>query len=89
VSDADDPRFRVNVSMTADGARLTVEGNLDDRAGPMLASIIDVLIETRRVHVSIDLTGAEHVDGPGYAVLHEARRRLEQRGGTLDVRVIP
>jgi anti-sigma B factor antagonist len=65
--------------ISADGARLTVSGEIDAHTAPSLAAAIDAAGE----RVTVDLAGIEFVDSSGLRVLIDAHQRLADQGGGL------
>lgn len=77
-------RFTVAIGRSLGRVVLTLDGELDTAAAPILRStLLDVIEAQGNLDVVIDLAGLEFIDSRGLSVLLDADRTARERGGTL------
>lgn len=81
------PDVELNVSTASQGdhAIVTATGELDLYTAPRLQQALAGLLRERIDHIVVDLSGVEFCDSTGMNVLLSAMKRLEERGGTLQL----
>ena len=81
-----DDLFHVSVSQDADGALVSVRGELDTYTAPRLRERLDAVIEQNgHSALRLELSGMSFVDSSGLAVFVDALKKMRQRGGTLSL----
>jgi anti-sigma B factor antagonist len=77
--------LEVLVSEHAGISVVTVIGELDAHAAPLLRSSLDPLWLEPAVALVVDLSGVGFIDSTGLGVLVTALKHVREAGGTLDV----
>lgn len=77
--------LEVEVALLDDQATVVLSGELDLATAPLLRRHLDAVVALAN-HVVVDLADVDFVGCAGLAVLLDAARRLDERGGTLRLR---
>ncbi|MFQ1003970.1 STAS domain-containing protein [Modestobacter sp. SSW1-42] len=86
--DLDPTRIDVRAASSADGAEITVSGEIDSTTAPGLRTcLLEVLDRPGTTTVDVDLTGVTFLDSAGLSALATAHRAAEAGGRTLRMRV--
>jgi anti-sigma B factor antagonist len=76
--------FSVGIGRALGRVILTLHGDLDTAAAPVLRSALDQVIEQQgNLDVIIDLADLDFIDSRGLGVLVAADRTAKERGGTV------
>jgi anti-sigma B factor antagonist len=81
------PDVELNVSTASQGghAVVTVTGELDLYTAPRLQTALAGLLRDQIDRVVVDMSGIDFCDSTGMNVLLSALKRLQERGGTLEL----
>ena len=86
--DLDPTRIDVRAATSADGALITVSGEIDSTTAPGLRTcLLEVLDRPGTLTVEVDLTGVTFLDSAGLSALANAHRAAEAGGRSLRMRV--
>jgi anti-sigma B factor antagonist len=66
---------------------LGLGGEFDMRAAPMLEDRVDTLVEQGTRHLEIDMRETTFMDSSGVRALLSIHKKLEERGGSLELMV--
>jgi anti-sigma B factor antagonist len=84
----DPTRIDVRQAASAEGAVVTVSGEIDSTTAPGLrACLLEVLGRSATGSVEVDLTGVTFLDSAGLSALATAHRAADAAGRTLQMRV--
>ncbi|MEN9938501.1 MAG: hypothetical protein RLZZ387_5080 [Chloroflexota bacterium] len=77
----------IDVTRTDDGDRsiLRIAGALDVNDTPKLSQSIDKLLQERRTHVVVDLSGLNQIDSSGVGALVLLHRSVRASGGQVQI----
>jgi len=85
--DLDPTRIDVRAAPSADGALITVSGEIDSTTAPGLRTcLLEVLDRPGTLTVEVDLSGVTFLDSAGLSALATAHRAAEAGGRTLQMR---
>ena len=75
----------MNFSRIDEGAATTlrVRGELDALSAPTLRPLIDDLVETDRLDITVDLSGLRLIDSSGVGALVSLYKRVRAKGGEV------
>jgi anti-anti-sigma factor len=80
----------VDVSTHGHRVEIRLGGELDITSSPLLQTVVDQVLATRRVprctHLVVDMAGVEFADASGISSLLLARAVLARRGGRVELR---
>lgn len=77
----------IDIARTDNGDQTVIRivGQLDILSAPELGTVIDRVVEEKRMNVTADLAGLDLIDSSGVAALVALYKRVRQHGGQMKV----